>query len=155
MSFDSTSSKKIMKTIKGDEGNDEMDNSKYSSIPLNVSSIVNHKITNVACGSNFVILLDENGYCHSFGNGDEGVLGLGDGDDRSKPTLIESISNIVDIKCGGRHVLAKSKNNGVLYSWGSDTYGQLGLGAGSDDDDDDNDDDDDGLVLDKLVNLKE
>ena len=94
--------------------NDKMDNIKYSSIPLNVSSIVNHKITNVACGSNFVILLDENGYCHSFGNGDEGVLGLGDGDDRSKPTLIESISNIVDIKCGGRHVLAKSKNKPVL-----------------------------------------
>ena len=154
MSFDSTSSKKIMKTIKGDEGNDEMDNSKYSSIPLNVSSIVNHKITNVACGSNFVILLDENGYCHSFGNGDEGVLGLGDGDDRSKPTLIESISNIVDIKCGGRHVLAKSKNNGVLYSWGSDTYGQLGLGAGSDDDDDDNDDDDDGLVPRQISKFK-
>ena len=62
---------------------------------------------------------------------------MSDDDDRSKPTLIDSISNIRDIRCGARHVLAKSKTR--IYSWGSNTYGQLGLGN---DDDYDNDGED-------------
>ena len=91
------------------------------------------------------ILLSENGCCFSLGRGDEGVLGVGNENDQSVPTLIEALSNIVAIRCGARHVLAKSENCDELYSWGSNTYGQLGLGG------DRNGDDVDNLQVPKLI----
>ena len=135
MSFGSTSNEKMVTAI--NENKIYFNDIEFSDIPLNVSAIANYKIQTVACGSDFVILLAQDGKCFSFGKGDEGVLGLSDDDDRSKPTLIDSISNICDIRCGARHVLAKSKTR--IYSWGSNTYGQLGLGN---DDDYDNDGED-------------
>ena len=37
-----------------------------------------------------MILLSENGCCFSLGRGDEGVLGVGNENDQSVPTLIDT-----------------------------------------------------------------
>ena len=131
ISFSSEAGKNIFKAMEyGD-----LDN---CHTPLQIKSIANHRIKSVSCGSDFAILLSENGCCFSLGRGDEGVLGVENESDHSVPTLIEALSNIVAIRCGARHVLAKSKNCDELYSWGSNTYGQLGLGGDSNGDDVDN-----------------
>ena len=57
--------------------------------PLQITSIANSRIKCVSCGSDFAILLSENGCCFSLGRGDEGVLGVGNENDQSVPTLIE------------------------------------------------------------------
>jgi serine/threonine protein kinase/alpha-tubulin suppressor-like RCC1 family protein len=147
MSFGSTSNEKMVTAINGNKIN--YNDIEFSDIPLNVSAVANYKIRNVVCGSDFAILLDQDGKCFSFGKGDEGVLGLTDDDDRSKPTLIDSISDIHGIRCGARHVLAKSKN--CIYSWGSNTYGQLGLGNGDDYDNDGEDNDNNNDINDDFL----
>lgn len=42
------------------------------------------------------------------------------------PQQIKCPTHIIDIACGREHCLAKGKNN-KIYSWGVNTYGQLGL----------------------------
>ncbi|XP_078065298.1 putative E3 ubiquitin-protein ligase HERC3 [Mustelus asterias] len=47
-----------------------------------------------------------------------------------KPQLLKSLSgrNIIQVACGNYHSLALSKD-GLLFAWGQNTYGQLGLGT--------------------------
>lgn len=43
------------------------------------------------------------------------------------PNSIKISTRIIDLVCGKEHCLAKGRNN-LVYSWGKNTYGQLGLG---------------------------
>jgi len=76
----------------------------------------------------------KNGDVYSFGNYKDGRLGLGDiNDNINKPTLIKSLSNknIIKIHCGASHTFAIS-NNGDVYGFGYNLYGQLGNGNNDD-----------------------
>lgn len=42
------------------------------------------------------------------------------------PQQVKFTVSVVDVVCGKDHCLAKGKNN-KIYSWGSNSYGQLGL----------------------------
>lgn len=53
-------------------------------------------------------------------------MGHGDWENCYAPKKIETLSNIVSIKCGGDFVVCKDKE-GNLYSFGKNTYGQLGI----------------------------
>lgn len=55
-----------------------------------------------------------------------GQLGLSDRNYRCKPVSLK-LQNIISIACGGVHAMALEKT-GILYMWGSNYYGQLGLG---------------------------
>lgn len=61
----------------------------------------------------------------------EGQLGQGDSCPRNLPTLIEKLKNnkemIRSVSCGFKHVICKT-GLGKVYAWGSNSYGQLGLG---------------------------
>lgn len=69
------------------------------------------------------------GKVYSWGNNSYGTLGLGDDDDKWAPTLIAGLEgkNIKEIICNNGSVFALT-NDGKVYSWGYNNYGQLGLG---------------------------
>jgi len=82
------------------------------------------------CVANHTFVLAENGiYC--WGRNESGELGLGDTDNRYKPTLLSKLNNpedmIVGGACGDKHSLLFTKS-GVLYTAGSNEFGQLGTG---------------------------
>ena len=84
----------------------------------------------VAAGDQHVLALHSNGLLFSWGDNLSGQLGLGDYISRHKPTLISSLSRykFVKIAVGSSHSLALT-TDGVLFAWGSNSGGQLGLGT--------------------------
>eukprot|EP01083_Nonionella_stella_P178757 632499_1 len=74
-------------------------------------------------------LIHLSGGLRSFGNGDNGTLGLGDEKNRSEPTICTALmkKKIIKISSYYTHTLCVDAN-GCVYSWGENSYGQLGLG---------------------------
>ena len=76
------------------------------------------------------VALTTEGKVYSWGFGREGALGHDDFEDQYLPKLVDSLSDIVSIKCGGDFVICKDKD-GNMYSFGKNTYGQLGITGNS------------------------
>ncbi|KAG6592710.1 E3 ubiquitin-protein ligase HERC4 [Phytophthora cinnamomi] len=66
---------------------------------------------------------------YSWGIGDDGRLGHGDHESRLVPTLINSLKDtpFTAVACGGSHSGAVTAS-GDVFTWGSGSQGQLGLG---------------------------
>lgn len=97
-----------------------------------VDALSVHNIIQVDCGTNHCLVLSDAGQLFSWGCNLFGQLGLGSRDQQEiqKPSLIKKLAtmNIVQMSCGGNHCLAMTKN-GEIYSWGSNAFGQLGIGT--------------------------
>ncbi len=86
------------------------------------------KIKAVSCGSYYTMIITENDNLYSFGNNISGQLGLGITGPRYTPILV-TIPNGLKVKavsCGGSHTVIITED-GNLYSFGDNSYGQLGL----------------------------
>ena len=93
-------------------------------------SFPQEKVSSVACGSNFCILINNNGMVYSMGKSNKyGELGVGDFNPRYGPTPIDfftlNLERINQISCGFKHCVAKS-TTGRVYTWGCGCKGQLG-----------------------------
>jgi alpha-tubulin suppressor-like RCC1 family protein len=80
------------------------------------------KVKQIACGSNFNLVVDTNGHAYGWGGNERGQLGLGGGfsmDLESVPRQIELLANekIVHISAGMSHAAAVTEN-GEVYMWG-------------------------------------
>ena len=69
--------------------------------------------------------VSEDGYLYSFGLNNNGQLGLGHTNTCNYPHKISNLTNIEFVICSHYHIICKSYNN-KYYSWGDNTYGQLG-----------------------------
>jgi alpha-tubulin suppressor-like RCC1 family protein len=73
----------------------------------------------------------EDGAVYTCGRGDDGRLGLGDGQPRQRLTRVPQAlfagSRVVMVSCGGGHTMAVTA---VGHAWtcGGNLYGQLGVG---------------------------
>jgi len=78
-------------------------------------------------------LITKKGRVYSFGYDNNGQLGFGDYKykDKNIPTLIPGLNNIIQAIAGSWHSLALTKN-GLVYSFGRNQSGQLGLGDTND-----------------------
>ena len=81
---------------------------------------------------NFVFGLKANGTLWGWGENSTGALGRGIKDDVTGLTAFQlsgpgNTGNWVNVSCGSEHVVA-IKSNGSLWSWGYNTFGQLGNG---------------------------
>jgi len=86
--------------------------------------------TTVSLGASHSAAITANGDLYMWGANTWGQLGLGDsgsGTNRLTPTKVPGISNVVSVSLGFTHSAAITAN-GDLYTWGSNAYGQLGLG---------------------------
>ena len=98
----------------------------YINKPLILSEIYN--IISVAAGVGHSLLLTNEGNVYSFGYNVFGQLGLGDTKTRLTPILIPNLTHINQISSGGSGFSLALITNGLLYSFGNNEYGQLGLG---------------------------
>ncbi|XP_055315048.1 probable E3 ubiquitin-protein ligase HERC4 isoform X2 [Sitodiplosis mosellana] len=98
--------------------------------PHLVENLESHVIKNVCCGSSHSCAINEWGLLFTWGSNSFGQLGYGEFDTNEPlPKLAKKLAtkNIVQIACGDHHNLALT-NEGELWSWGLNNYGQLGIG---------------------------
>lgn len=81
----------------------------------------------LSSGSGHVAGVDKNGNLYSWGNNSYGELGTGDGRQRTTPTMITFPNKRWKmVSCGNSHTIALTED-GEVYSWGRNIYGQLGI----------------------------
>ncbi|KOC62519.1 RCC1 and BTB domain-containing protein 1 [Habropoda laboriosa] len=101
---------------------------KITSIPKKVELTLNGtKVVSISCGHAFSLAVTDNGKVYSWGDNKVGVLGIENCNDQSHPCKVKNLTGVLieKVACGYMHVLALS-DEGVLYVWGSNYYGQLG-----------------------------
>jgi alpha-tubulin suppressor-like RCC1 family protein len=111
-------------------------NTTNSNVPVAVdtSGILGGKIiVSVMAGNGHTLALDLNGNLYAWGRGDFGQLGTGNTLNSSLPVSVDmngalTGKTIVRIATGANHSLALS-SDGTVFTWGDNTYGQLGINA--------------------------
>ena len=107
--------------------------------PREVAALKDEVVTRVACGAEHSACCTSDGKVYSWGWGRYGNIGDGDPVDRHEPVLVKGLDGvngvngvkIVEVACGWRHSGAIDED-GVLYTWGWNRFGQLGLGHSRD-----------------------
>lgn len=101
-------------------------------VPKIMKYLATRHVVQVACGYRHCLALMNDGTLFSWGNNDCGQLGLGSDFENctiiSQPTVLKALIGvpIAFIACGGYHSFAITKS-GVVYGWGRNSFGQLGL----------------------------
>ena len=87
-------------------------------------------IESISTGKNFAILLSSNGICYGVGSNEKGELGMIE--DITFCEIPQEITNltqfnerIIQVRCGFKHSICLSVT-GKTYTWGNNTFGQLG-----------------------------
>ncbi|KAL4716608.1 hypothetical protein ACJJTC_008243, partial [Scirpophaga incertulas] len=106
---------------------------KEGKVPGSVEKLKGFKISAVACGIQHSVALNEWGQPYSWGCNSMGQLGLdpkSESNSYDVPTIVRLLAtqNVIQISCGSYHSLALT-NNGDLFAWGANSYGQCGLGT--------------------------
>lgn len=101
--------------------------------PACVEALLPHKVRSIMSGYHNNLVLTEADQVWSWGWGAHGQLGLGDTRDRDVPTVINELTGkrIVTLSCGDRHSFAVT-DDGRVFGWGSNEFGQLGCGSKGD-----------------------
>ena len=90
--------------------------------------VVNDENIKINLGNRFTVALKQDGTLWSWGENHVGQLGLGNTTYYNEPQKITGITEkIVDVKSGYYHSIALTEN-GEVYTWGYNYYGQLGNG---------------------------
>lgn len=95
--------------------------------PMMLRWLENVTVTQLTCGNNHSIVVTNQSTVYAWGCNEKGQLGLGDQKLRSRPVRVDRLWGIpiVNVAAGGEHSLAVT-TNGMLFSWGSNSHGQLG-----------------------------
>jgi alpha-tubulin suppressor-like RCC1 family protein len=125
-----------------DHGQLGIDSTKNSSTPELVKLPAGVRVVAASCGQHHTVLLTDDGCVYSCGRNHNGQLGLGTRDGCNAPQLVSSLKglHVTQIACGYNHtcalVLQKKEawtagaDETVLYTFGYNHHGQLGLGNG-------------------------
>ncbi len=115
----------------GQLGNNSDKNSKVPVAVDTTGVLSGKKITMVAAGSDFALALDSHGKVYAWGFGSHGELGIRNTFKKTVPVAVDtsralSGKKIVAIAAGSNHAVAVD-DKGMVYTWGGNTYGQLGV----------------------------
>ncbi|KAK3231567.1 hypothetical protein Dsin_003448 [Dipteronia sinensis] len=99
--------------------------------PICVSSLLGIRIEGVAAGLWHTICISSDGDIYAFGGNQFGQLGTGGDQAETLPRLLDApgLENVHAkvVSCGARHNAAIAED-GKVFCWGWNKYGQLGLG---------------------------
>uniref|UniRef100_A0A8C2J4L7 Regulator of chromosome condensation (RCC1) and BTB (POZ) domain containing protein 1 n=2 Tax=Cyprinus carpio TaxID=7962 RepID=A0A8C2J4L7_CYPCA len=98
--------------------------------PRKVSNSLQNKVmVSIACGQTSSMAVADNGEVYAWGYNGNGQLGLGNNGNQLTPCRLIALQGfcVVQIASGYSHSLALT-DEGLLYAWGANTYGQLGTG---------------------------
>uniref|UniRef100_A0A0B7B3C0 HECT domain-containing protein n=2 Tax=Arion vulgaris TaxID=1028688 RepID=A0A0B7B3C0_9EUPU len=88
-------------------------------------------VIQVAAGSSHSVALTQAHEVFTWGRNDSGQLGRGNISkaEQQIPKLVKSLAIhcVLQVSCGNDHTLTLT-NDGLMFTWGSNSYGQLGLG---------------------------
>jgi alpha-tubulin suppressor-like RCC1 family protein len=95
--------------------------------PMMLRWLENVTVTQLTCGDHHSIVVTNQSTVYAWGCNEKGQLGLGDTKLRSRPVRVDRLWGIpiVNVAAGGEHSLAVT-TNGMLFTWGSNSNGQLG-----------------------------
>jgi alpha-tubulin suppressor-like RCC1 family protein len=113
---------------RGSLGGLGLGNTTYYSSPKQVGTLTNWSF--VAGGLLRGLATKTDGTLWAWGYNNEGALGLGNTTDYSSPKQVGSLTNWAKVygQTNNNYSTLAVKTNGTLWSWGNNTYGQLGLG---------------------------
>lgn len=101
--------------------------------PYLIPQLRHRPIIAISCGENFTMCLTSGGSVYSWGDNSAGQLGVGDTTHRLRPELIRSLktTHIIKISTGRAHSCCLTFK-GLILSFGSNSYGQIGQNLGDD-----------------------
>lgn len=108
----------------GDGGEDNEE------VPQLLRSLWMAAIVQVSCGENHCAALTFSGEVLTWGRGKYGQLGHGTFDNNNQPREVEGLRGrpCIQVSCGGDHTVGLSVE-GAVFSWGRNSWGQLGHGC--------------------------
>ncbi|XP_043927003.1 RCC1 and BTB domain-containing protein 1 isoform X1 [Protopterus annectens] len=98
--------------------------------PRRVANCLQKKfVVKIACGQTSSMAMLDNGEVYGWGYNGNGQLGLGNSTNHPTPCRVTGLQGacMIQIACGCAHTLALT-DEGLVYTWGANTYGQLGNG---------------------------
>ncbi|XP_024028287.1 ultraviolet-B receptor UVR8 isoform X2 [Morus notabilis] len=99
--------------------------------PTFVNSLSGVRVEKIAAGLWHTLCVSVDGHVYAFGGNQFGQLGTGADQAETLPRLLDSPclegKNAKMVSCGARHSAIVTED-GQLFSWGWNKYGQLGLG---------------------------
>jgi alpha-tubulin suppressor-like RCC1 family protein len=115
--------------LKGQLGDGQLSS---STTPIPIIQLRHRPIIAVSCGENHTLVMTLGGNVYSWGDNSQGQLGQGDCTNRLRPQLIKSLRSIKATKicAGGQHSVVVSSSN-LVFSFGSNSFGQCGTDSGS------------------------
>eukprot|EP00884_Botryococcus_braunii_P013111 jgi/Botrbrau1/21800/Bobra.0190s0025.2 len=119
---------------RGEDGQLGLGDAQERSSPVVVPSLTSSQIDMVTCGAEYSIAVSrEAKQLLSWGWGDFGRLGHGEANDIFIPQPVSAFSGRVvqNVACGDTHTLVTT-DDGVLFAFGRNQNGQLGLGTNDD-----------------------
>ena len=105
-------------------------NTTYYSSPKQVGSLTNW--SNGASANLCSYAIKTDGTLWSWGYNGSGGLGLGNLTNYSSPKQIGALTNWASVTASAGSFVIALKTNGTLWSWGTNNFGQLGLGDTTD-----------------------
>ncbi|XP_068949993.1 probable E3 ubiquitin-protein ligase HERC6 isoform X2 [Petaurus breviceps papuanus] len=101
--------------------------------PAPIRALETQTVVSVSCGKEHSLALCKTGKVFAWGSGSEGQLGIKEFKKQNFiPKEIQDLSSvkIIQVSCGHYHSIALAQD-GKVFSWGKNDYGQLGLGEKS------------------------
>ncbi|XP_062852312.1 probable E3 ubiquitin-protein ligase HERC3 isoform X1 [Trichomycterus rosablanca] len=107
--------------------NDEEDRA----VPCHIKFLRSQKVVYISCGEEHTAALTKDGGLFTFGNGSRGQLGHDSINNEPLPRRVLELmgTEVSQIACGRNHTLAFVPSTGLLYAFGCNAQGQLGLGT--------------------------
>lgn len=101
----------------------------FRDMPTVISELAYAGVTAIDAGDDHSIALAADGRLWTWGQGTFGALGHDTTESQHTPQQVAALRNsqIVSMAAGGHHTVALSFK-GRVYTWGNNTYGQLGVG---------------------------
>ncbi|GAB1299082.1 RCC1 and BTB domain-containing protein 2 [Apodemus speciosus] len=99
-------------------------------IPRRVTGCLQNKVVmNIACGQMCSTAVVDTGEVYVWGYNGNGQLGLGSSGNQPTPCRVAALQGIrvQRVACGYAHTLVLT-DEGQIYAWGANSYGQLGTG---------------------------